>query len=285
MYCYASFDGAYPNFRATIDASEDAHADRQRMSTISYPEPSLLACQGVRVGTIDGMAACIMGGFVTETDRDQIQPKCQQSPYGDDAATSRALVHTLLAHRAWGDDGGASFLHIPWLAGDSYATPVDITVPFDDEDPASKAMQKMADNNWFFVYRESFIHFEAHRRNMGSFRMAGKLFRDYFDQEIAKCCYPEERVRVDMATWLGASASRRLVVLVTGHFGLAPMTVKPGDAVYVILGCSVQVVLRRVSDTSQYTVIGESYVEGYAEGEAVDALHEGTYHIEELVLT
>jgi hypothetical protein len=284
MYCYDFYDGAYPNFRATIDASEEAHADRQRMFTISFPEPPLLTCQGLRIGMIDGIAASPVGGSATKADRNQVQPECEQSPYGNDEATSRALVHTLFAHHAWGDEGGASFLHIPWLAGDSYATPVDVTA-FDAKDPAIKAMPVMADNNWFFVYREQFISFEVYRRNVGSFRMAGKPFKDYFDQEITKCCYPEQRVRVDLATFLGASASRRLVVLDTGHFGLAPVTVEPGDAVYVILGCSIPVILRCVPETSHYAVIGECYVEGFAQGEAIDALDDGKFHIEELILT
>lgn len=57
--------------------------------------------------------------------------------------------------------------------------------------------------------------------------------------------------------------------------GLAPMTAKVNDLVCILYGCSVPVVLRRQRDlmgTEYFQLIGECYVHGMMDGEAVDAV-------------
>lgn len=58
----------------------------------------------------------------------------------------------------------------------------------------------------------------------------------------------------------------------TGSVGLAPATAKKGDFVTVLLGAPVPYVLRPREggrEGNEYTLIGESYVYGVMDGEAI----------------
>ena len=55
-------------------------------------------------------------------------------------------------------------------------------------------------------------------------------------------------------------------------FGLAPHDSRAGDIVCVLFGCSVPVVLRKHEDSGvdHYKFIGECYIHGIMDGEAVE---------------
>lgn len=65
--------------------------------------------------------------------------------------------------------------------------------------------------------------------------------------------------------------SRRLVVTHEGLIGMAPSRAKKGDIICILYGCSVPVVLRKYADgdSEKYTFIGECYVDGFMNGEAL----------------
>lgn len=50
--------------------------------------------------------------------------------------------------------------------------------------------------------------------------------------------------------------------------GLAPVGSMPGDAICVVQGCSIPLVMRPKGD--HWILIGESYVHGIMDGEAMD---------------
>jgi hypothetical protein len=53
--------------------------------------------------------------------------------------------------------------------------------------------------------------------------------------------------------------------------GLAPPDTQEGDIVAILYGCSVPVVLRRLKKSERaYQLVGESYVYGMMDGEALD---------------
>ncbi|KAF3189878.1 hypothetical protein TWF788_009865 [Orbilia oligospora] len=59
-------------------------------------------------------------------------------------------------------------------------------------------------------------------------------------------------------------------------FGLCPSATRAGDLVCIIYGCSVPVILREeTADEPRYIVIGESYVHGKMDGEAIDGYKTG----------
>ena len=65
---------------------------------------------------------------------------------------------------------------------------------------------------------------------------------------------------------------RRFFISSRGFFGLAPQNAEVGDEVFILPGCSVPVVLRR--DGEIWTFIGETFVAGIMDGEAVQAIDE-----------
>jgi heterokaryon incompatibility protein (HET) len=62
---------------------------------------------------------------------------------------------------------------------------------------------------------------------------------------------------------------RRLLVTERGYVGMAPPRAKKGDLICILLGCSVPVLLRRYSSEGLYQFVGECYVDGYMNGEAL----------------
>lgn len=72
--------------------------------------------------------------------------------------------------------------------------------------------------------------------------------------------------RVQETTW-----NRKFFITAKGTFGMAPVNAKERDMVYLLLGCSVPVVLRKVDKVdSHYRLIGECYVQGIMGGELSD---------------
>ena len=62
---------------------------------------------------------------------------------------------------------------------------------------------------------------------------------------------------------------RRLATLKQGYVVLGPSSCEVGDVVCILYGCSVPVILRRRSEGFGYTFIGECYVHGMMDGEAI----------------
>jgi len=285
IYGYNQFDKAYRSLHQMIDTLRESRADGGRKSRFEIlDKSSILACSGVLIGKVDGMASDMPAlGALSFSDCEHIQPQHQHNPYGDDKATSRALVHTLFANPVWGDSEHAALLHIPWLAGESYST--DLNHEFSIDDNQKENFQQMHQDGWGFIFSYgNFFSFELFRRRLGRFRIGGKRFQDYFDQKIVECLLPQDRIYLDLAKVVGGHLGRRLITLTTGHFGLAPNTIKPDDVIYIILSCSLPVVLRPVAGTCHFRVVGECYIEGFSRGEAIMGLDKGKYRLQKISL-
>ncbi|PWY68221.1 HET-domain-containing protein [Aspergillus eucalypticola CBS 122712] len=79
-----------------------------------------------------------------------------------------------------------------------------------------------------------------------------------------------------------ATSYRRLMISSKGYIGLVPPKTQEGDLVCVLFGCSVPVILRKQG--SHYIFIGESYVHGIMDGEAIQMMNEGHLVEEEFTL-
>jgi len=75
-----------------------------------------------------------------------------------------------------------------------------------------------------------------------------------------------QRLLETMSLKLGSTA-KVLATLYEGQVGLVPLDAKKGDAVWILKGCSVPVVLRKCA-AETYTLVGECYVHGFMDGEA-----------------
>lgn len=268
IYSYNQFDKAYRSLHQIINTSRESRADGGRKSRFKIlDKSSILACSGVLIGKVDGMASDM--------------PALGALSFSN--STSRALVHTLFANPVWGDSEHAALLHIPWLSGKSYST--DLNHKFSIDDNQKENFQQMHQDGWGFIFSYgNFFSFELFCCRLGRFRIGGKRFQDYFDQEIVECLLPQDRIYLDLAKVVGGHLGRRLITLTTGHFGLAPNTIKPDDVIYIILSCSLPVVLRPVAGTCHFRVVGECYIEGFSRGEAIMGLDKGKYRLQKISL-
>jgi hypothetical protein len=55
-----------------------------------------------------------------------------------------------------------------------------------------------------------------------------------------------------------------------GYIGMGPLTIQEGDIVAIIIGLEAPMILRK-SDDDKYEIVGEAYVHGIMDGEAMDA--------------
>lgn len=285
LYCYDQYDGAYEDLREIILSSRITRADAGRKSRVTFQQvndATLLKCSGVYIATVDGIAPTMVEDL-NESDIRHVQPTATANPYGDDEAVAHALIHTIFANPTWGGSAGASLFRIPWIGqdpslyfnskGELDFTPKDLEV-----------IEQLKLKGWGAALGKRFIYMEYFRRRLSQFRFGNKRFQDFFDTEITQCNIPAQRFKLDIATILGASLRRRLVTLSTGHFGAAPVTIRPGDAIYVVLGCSIPIVLRPEGEDGYFNVIGECYVDGLMNGEAMAGADQGEYDIRDIVL-
>ncbi|KAF2025760.1 hypothetical protein EK21DRAFT_92947 [Setomelanomma holmii] len=75
---------------------------------------------------------------------------------------------------------------------------------------------------------------------------------------------------------------RRIVTTKTGFLGLAPAEAEAGDSIAIPYGCDNPVVLRSCKDGYRY--VGECYIDGLMDGEAIEAVERGEYKEETITI-
>ncbi|KAL9006106.1 MAG: hypothetical protein Q9188_001126 [Gyalolechia gomerana] len=105
------------------------------------------------------------------------------------------------------------------------------------------------------------------------FKAAGRRMEEYYWKETQPQHIDAVHLRNALMQRDRINLSRRLVTTERGYVGMALETVERGDAVGVLYGCSMPIVLREsktnVGD-SRWRVIGECYLHGMMNGEAME---------------
>lgn len=129
------------------------------------------------------------------------------------------------------------------------------------------------------------------RRNK-AFLMFDRTLQDFIIEStsfLQRLAHPSTNGRVynptalqrEAVSWaINVLAWRRMVITEKGYLGLAPADSRQGDRIYVVLGCNMPVVLRKCGDF--YTVVGESYLHGFMDGEAILNVRDESLQVEEL---
>jgi hypothetical protein len=84
------------------------------------------------------------------------------------------------------------------------------------------------------------------------------------------------RFELSMYTWTESTTS--LFETKDGYFGLGPKTMRKDDLICVLFGSNVPFVLRRVGD--YFVLVGECFVLGLMDGEAIDRLERGQGNVQ-----
>ncbi|KAK3367782.1 heterokaryon incompatibility protein-domain-containing protein [Podospora didyma] len=95
-------------------------------------------------------------------------------------------------------------------------------------------------------------------------RACQELYDDSADGSI------DTAKRLEAATW-----NRRMIRHGRESFGIVPEDAWDGDAICILNGCNVPVVLRSCGPLEPWKFVGEANIHGMMDGEAMDSSHEG----------
>lgn len=293
---------SYEPARQFINFGKDrltSRADKSLPLSIAVSEDGkLLRCQAIFLGNINGLSAedlklpnCLP---VSQNPNTITQPTLSTSPYGDKDGVIKALLATFSMDPTIKDTPGNRIMFkIPWCGLEADADIETSTRNF------GKGFQKLianlnAEPSWAAhpTIGVSVATIEYLRRALASFHFAGKPFKEYFPPaglDFEPMPEPKEVMsRNDITCLLGNLMGRRMAVLETGHFGLVPAVSEVGNEVWVLIGASMPVVLKKCKDVEDgqelFEVVGECYVEGFMSGEAVNSVEKGDTKLEDIVL-
>lgn len=95
--------------------------------------------------------------------------------------------------------------------------------------------------------------------------------------ETIEECNANERLSVDLAqsaSHFEAHYSHALLQrpfrTENGFFGLGTRALGTGDSVWIVPGCKVPLIFRKIEDSKRYRLVGGSYVHGFMDGEALE---------------
>ncbi|KAF2113551.1 heterokaryon incompatibility protein-domain-containing protein [Lophiotrema nucula] len=232
-----------------------------------------LKCTGIVVDSVSSLSARGVGFF--DWSRDSIvKAKNWRSIYGDQTATAEAVYRTLVCDRVAGGDRASArhsaIFHLP--------------------STFARAGPQFALRGWRFLgsLEGYYFRWECFRTANRNFPLGPYLFDDFFDDAIPQDASEFDYTEV-YSCFDRSSKKRRLMLTEKGYMGWAPDNIygrdaeqtERGDLIAVVLGCSTPLAIRRRGD--KYQVLGEAYVQGLMDGEAIEALREGKYQTEELV--
>ena len=237
-----------------------SHAAPYRTSITLSNDNNILTCQGVYIDEVDGCGHDIS---MPRTDPSAIvvQPASKSNVYKTEPEGFRALWMSIvadIARYAGGEsqapkEAGAIFVERCRVVDGLVMSIIGGETPQPFRDGATE-FEKWYQRNWNFTF-------------------AGRTLRSWaldteWEFNIKRSQGEDARAAIDMfeATCMHISRNRRLITTREGYVGHAPRESRRGDAVYVLPGCKVPVVLRSVGD--QYQLIGECYVHGIMNQEA-----------------
>lgn len=118
----------------------------------------------------------------------------------------------------------------------------------------------------------------------------GAKCREWMEGEMMVAQVPESQFLRQVASVL--KHKPRMAVTESSRLLLGPEEAREGDVVFILLGCSVPLLLRKVdygSDDSdeaddEHELVGECYVHGVMDGEGMTMLHNGDYVLEQISL-
>ncbi|RYN79885.1 hypothetical protein AA0120_g10639 [Alternaria tenuissima] len=247
---------------------------RLEHSVSFHDDGSLLCCNGIVVDSVSGLSARNKGYF-SWSQETIVRPSRWQSTYGGFDDTAKALYRTLVCDRvAYGRRSGpqhAAIFHLPsnfFLGGPQFRA-----------------------RKWVFLAGQEGYYFRwaQFRTNMRGFPLGEHLFDDFFSDQIPENA--SEFVFTEAYSCFDRSCKkRRFITTTNGYMGWAPDNIygsddeqtRQGDLIAIIFGCSTPLVLRPRGD--HYQVLGEAYVQGFMDGEAITALKEGKYARQEFLL-
>ena len=155
------------------------------------------------------------------------------------------------------------------------------TIPWYEDTSKPETWDKHKWGDCLEMHKIPFCIFQQFRLRHAEFHLNGHKFKDFFPPSVTDCEDSKKMGQIleNMATTL---SHRRLVGTKGGFLGLATENVRDRDLIFILIGCRFPVVLRPQGE--YYRVVGEIYVYGIMNGEAMEVLEQGKCTLQEIVL-
>jgi ankyrin repeat protein len=228
-----------------------------------------LMTKAIHVATVEGTfgGAIALTEPVAVMDMPRVEPSTplRLSEGGDERET---LLRILNRDPEFADASRQTLLDIPW-----YST----------FEPLPTMIEALESNGWYALLQlEEYRVFHYFRRSQADVPLwNGKRFKDYFASEVGPC----DEAAIKHALRRSKSiAQRAFITTEKGNLGVTRLLAREGDHVVVVPGCSYPVLVRKMAGSEVFTVVGECYLDGYMNGEAVKLVEDGTLGFIEIQL-
>ncbi|KAL9024164.1 MAG: hypothetical protein Q9196_006719 [Gyalolechia fulgens] len=217
------------------------------------PNSHLLPCKGFIADRIDGMGCMWSKGWAPGS---VLQTQGMVDPYNTFVEARDAIWKTMVACHSLPSE----YLDADY--GSLLATPVLAKTDMPDGSPLKDLVGSLV-----FDWCVKFLKGNA------EFKIAGRRMEEYYWKKTQPEHIDAVHLRNALMQRDRINLSRRLVTTERGYVGMALETVERGDAVAVLYGCSMPIVLRESKTNggdSRWRVIGECYLHGMMNGEAME---------------
>lgn len=243
-----------------------AHGGVPACYLISHNDLKILQCDGFLLDEVAGLGASEYGYFDWAKES-LVQCATWRSSYGDEKTTANALYKALL---------GGRILKGKRAEGRHSAV---LSLP----STFKAAFSQFRSRGWIWLASQEGYYFkwEEWRRTHDDLILGIGTLRSYFTDVIPEDA--EERTYMEVySTVCRMVMERRFMLTKKGYFGWAPDNAyddceknqtRVGDLIAIIYGCSTPLVIRPCGD--KFQVVGEAYVEGFMDGEAMSLLRRG----------
>ncbi|KAG4437090.1 hypothetical protein IFR05_007424 [Cadophora sp. M221] len=221
----------------------------------------ILTCTGIVIDTIDGMGGSIYDDAGKAIESLPLQQSTSNANLASPSSfTSASLLKTisrcLVLNR---QDRYLSQSMVPDLF-------------YDDFLKFCKAYFKRPTSSKVLVYFREWFNTNK------SLSIGGQTLEDHCREVSKDTAIPEAKFFMEgsLKTFYGrledtvVTMARILTVTENGYIGMAASRARKGDLVCVLLGCSIPVLLRRLEEDT-FELVGECYLDGFMDGEALDS--------------
>ena len=187
--------------------------------------------------------------------------------YTNEEVVKDALYRTIIAYK------GQSKEHLSELDGL-------LCIPFDID---SSELISISDDK-----RTHFSMFDQLRLINSYLSIGGISLTKYYvpptnSRQDVSTVATSEVFRATVYTAAQVAVGQKLVITEKGRFALASSLAEPGDVLCVLFGCSVPVILRH--NKNYWKLVGECYLHGIINGEAIKSFENGEFHQEEFIIS
>lgn len=217
------------------------------------PNSHLLRCKGFIADRIDGMGCMWSKAWAPQS---VLQTQGTVDPYNTFVKAQDAIWKSMVACHSLPSE----YLDADY--GSLLATPALAKTDMPDGSPLKDLVRSFV-SDWCVEFL----------KGNAKFKVAGRCMEEYYWKETQPQHIDAVHLRNALMQRDRINLSRRLVTTERGYVGMALETVERGDAVGVLYGCSMPIVLRESKTNvgeSRWRVIGECYLHGMMNGEAME---------------